>query len=113
MRAAALQALGSLGLDDRAYYYMLRALGDTATAVRAMAARALGRSRRGEAAPYLAQHLGDEWLVAAHAATALRMLGPSGRARAEARQETPGLAGVLARQMLWERRSRPDGGGAA
>ena len=31
-----------------------------------------------DAAPYLAQHLGDEWLVAAHAATALRMLGPAG-----------------------------------
>ena len=45
VRAAALQALGSLGLDDRAYYYVLRALGDTSESVRAMAARALGRSR--------------------------------------------------------------------
>ena len=113
VRASALQALGSLGLDDRAYYYTLRALGDTSEAVRAMAARALGRSRRGDAAPYLAQHLGDEWLVAAHAATALRMLGPSGERELAARQDTPGLAGVLARQMLWERRSRPDGGGPA
>jgi hypothetical protein len=113
VRAASLQALGSLGLDDRAYYYVLRALGDTSDAVRAMAARALGRSRRADAAPYLAQHLGDEWLVAAHAATALRMLGPSGERELAARQETPGLAGVLARQMLWERRARPEGGGAA
>jgi hypothetical protein len=113
VRAAALQALGSLGLDDRAYYYVLRALGDTSEAVRAMAARALGRSRRAEAAPYLAQHLGDEWLVAAHAATALRMLGPSGERELSARQDTPGLAGVLSRQMLWERRSRPGAGGAA
>ena len=40
VRAAALQALGSLGLDDRAYYYALRALGDASDAVRAMAARA-------------------------------------------------------------------------
>ena len=78
-----------------------------------MAARALGRSRRGDAAPYLAQHLGDEWLVAAHAATALRMLGPAGERELVARQDAPGLAGVLARQMLWERRSRPDGGGPA
>ena len=78
VRASSLQAIGSLGLDDRAYYYTLRALGDDDAGVRAMAARALGRSRRGDAAAYLAQHLGDEWLVAAHAATALRMLGPSG-----------------------------------
>ena len=113
VRAAALQALGSLGLDDRAYYYVLRALGDADGAVRAMAARALGRSRRGDAAPYLAQHLGDEWLVAAHAATALRMLGPAGERELVARQEAPGLPGVLARQMLWERRSRPEAGGAA
>jgi hypothetical protein len=111
VRAAALQALGSLGLDDRAYYYALRALGDASDAVRAMAARALGRSRRADAAPYLAQHLGDEWVVAAHAATALRMLGPSGERELAARQETPGLAGVLARQMLWERRARPEGSG--
>ena len=113
VRAASLQALGSLGLDDRAYYYVLRALGDVSESVRAMAARALGRSRRADAAPYLAQHLGDEWLVAAHAATALRMLGPSGERELSARQETPGLAGVLARQMLWERRARPEGGGPA
>ena len=113
VRAAALQAIGSLGLDDRAYYYTLRALGDSDEAVRAMAARALGRSRRGEAAPYLAQHLGDDWLVAAHAATALRMLGKSGERELVARQEAPGLAGVLARQMLWERRSRPEAGGGA
>ena len=111
VRASALQALGSLGLDDRAYYYVLRALGDTSEQVRAMAARALGRSRRADAAPYLAQRLADEWLVAAHAATALRMLGPTGERELVARQDAPGLAGVLARQMLWERRSRPAGGG--
>jgi len=113
VRAAALQALGSLGLDDRAYYYALRALGDASDAVRAMAARALGRSRRSDAASYLAQHLGDEWLVAAHAATALRMLGASGERELAARQDAPGLTGVLARQMLWERRARPEAGGSA
>lgn len=113
VRAAALQAIGSLGLDDRAYYYTLRALGDSTSEVRAMAARALGRSRRRDAAPYLAEHLGDEWLVAAHAATALRMLGPAGERELQARKDAPGLAGVLARQMLWEQTSRPDGGGPA
>jgi len=113
VRAAALQAIGSLGLDDRAYYYTLRALGDTTSEVRAMAARALGRSRRRDAAPYLAERLGDEWLVAAHAATALRMLGPAGERELHARKDAPGLAGVLARQMLWEQTSRPDGGSPA
>ena len=108
-----MQALGSLGLDDRAYYYVLRALGDTSDAVRAMAARALGRSRRLGAAPYLAQHLGDEWLVAAHAATSLRMLGPAGERELAARQERARPHRVLARQMLWERRSRPEAGGSA
>ena len=114
VRAAALQALGSLGLDDRAYYYVLRALGDTerrGAGDGGPGARAI--APRSDAAPYLAQHLGDEWLVAAHAATALRMLGPAGERELAARQDTPGLAGVLARQMLWERRSRPEGGGAA
>ena len=113
VRAAALQAIGSLGLDDRAYYYTLRALGDGAPDVRAMAARALGRSRRAEAAGYLAERLDDEWLVAAHAATALRMLGSAGERELLQRQAATGLAGVLARQMLWERRSRPEAGGAA
>jgi hypothetical protein len=41
------------------------------------------------------------------------MLGPSGERELKARQDTPGLPGVLARQMLWERSVRPDGGGAA
>ena len=75
-------------------------------------ARSGGRAAA-DAAPYLAQHLGDEWLVAAHAATALRMLGPAGERELVARQDAPGLTGVLARQMLWERRSRPEAGGAA
>jgi hypothetical protein len=108
-----LQAIGSLGLDDRAYYYTLRALGDDSAAVRAMAARALGRSRREEAAAYLGGHLEDEWQVAAHAATALRMLGVSGERELLAREDAPGLAGVLARQMLWERRIRPETRSAA
>jgi HEAT repeat protein len=113
VRAASLQALGSLGLDDRSYYYTLRALGDDVPAVRAMAARALGRSRRQEAAGYLAAHLNDDWQVAAHAATALRMLGPSGERELLAHEHDEGLAGILSRQMLWERRIRPEARSAA
>jgi hypothetical protein len=103
VRAAALAALGSIGLDDRSYYYALRALGDPDPHVRAMGARALGRSSRQEAASYLAERLDDEWLAAAHAAAALRRLGATGRVALEARAHDQGQAGDLARQMLWER----------
>jgi len=102
VRAAALDALGSIGLDDRSYYYALRALGDPDAQVRAMAARALGRSRRDEAAAYLAERLDDEWLAAAHAAGALRQLGVAGHAALQARTCDDGQAGDLARQMLWQ-----------
>jgi hypothetical protein len=67
-----------------------------------MAARALGRIGRQEAVPYLAQHLDDEWLVAAHCATGLRRLGRPGAAALERRLATEGQGAELARQMLWE-----------
>ncbi len=57
VRMAALTALGSIGLDDRSYYFALRALGDADPRARAMAARALGRGRREEAVSYLAERL--------------------------------------------------------
>jgi hypothetical protein len=105
VRSAAWRALGSIGLDDRSYYYALRALGDDDAETRAMAARALGRCRRAEAAPDLARLLNDEWIVAAHAATGLRALGDAGRAELAGRQHEDGLPGLLARQMLWERQA--------
>lgn len=102
VRAAALAALGTIGLDDRSYYYALRALGDADPQARAMAARALGRGRREEAVAYLAERLlDDEWLPAAQAAGALRSLGVAGVAALEARSRDEGQAGDLARQMLW------------
>lgn len=101
VRAAALGALGSIGLDDRSHYFALRALGDADPAARAMAARALGRGRREDAVVYLADRLDDEWLPAAQAAGALRRLGGSGRAALQARALDEGQAGDLARQMLW------------
>jgi len=103
VRAAALGALGSIGLDDRSYYYALRALGDSDPQARAMAARALGRGRREDAVGYLAGRLDDEWLPAAQAAGALRRLGGAGLAALQARARDEGQAGDLARQMLWER----------
>ena len=103
VRAAALGALGSIGLDDRSYYFALRALGDADPQARAMAARALGRGRREDAVGYLAERLDDEWLPAAQAAGALRRLGGAGLAALEARARDEGQAGDLARQMLWSR----------
>ena len=102
VRAAALRSIGSIGLDDRSLYFALRGLEDDSAQVRAMAARALGRSGRDMTAPYLATHLADEWVVAAHAATGLRRLGSAGRAQLEPAAGAEGQAGVLARQMLWE-----------
>jgi hypothetical protein len=102
-RAAVQRALGSIGLDERSFYFALRGLDDPEADVRGMAARALGRSGRAAAAPYLAEHLNDDWLVAAHCASGLRRLGPRGHAELQARAESPDQAGDLARQMLWER----------
>jgi HEAT repeat protein len=101
VRAAALGALGSIGLDDRSYYFALRALRDSDPQARAMAARALGRARREDAASYLAERLDDEWLPAAQAAGALRQLGDAGLGALQARARDDGQAGDLARQMLW------------
>lgn len=101
VRAAAFEALGSIGLDDRGHYFALRALGDGDPAVRGMAARALGRGQRDDAAEYLAGRLDDEWLPAAQAAGALRRLGGRGLALLQARAREDGQAGDLARQMLW------------
>lgn len=103
VRAAALAALGTIGLDDRSHYFALRALGDADPNARAMAARALGRGRRDDAVSYLAERLDDDWLPAAQAAGALRQLGEAGRAALEARAGETGQAGDLARQMLWSR----------
>jgi hypothetical protein len=102
LRAACHRALGDIGLDERAYYFALRALGDPDVEVRAMAARALGRAGRSDAAPYLATHLGDDWRAAAQSAVALRQLGPGGRALLEIEAGHEGPGADLARQVLWE-----------
>jgi HEAT repeat protein len=101
VRVAALEALGSVGLDNRSYYFALRALGDADPRARAMAARALGLARRDDAVDYLVPLLDDEWLPAAQAAGALRRLGARGVAALQARSADTTQAGDLARQMLW------------
>lgn len=103
VRAASLKALGTIGVDDRAYMAAMKGLLDEHADVRAMAARALGRSRRQDAARVLGERLIDEWIVAAHAATALRSLGAAGTAQLETHASDQGQPGDLARQMLWEK----------
>ena len=100
VRAAIWQAVGTIGVDDRAYYHLLRALNDSSDIVRAAAAWALGRSGRQDAAVYLAGRLDDEWIVAAQTARALRALGAAGRRELEEAASVKGSE--LARQMLWE-----------
>ena len=102
VRAASLAAIGSIGVDDRAYSFALQALSDQSADVRAMAARALGRSGRADSADHLERCLDDEWLVAAHAARALKQLGPPAHRHLERRAAQAGQGGELARQMLWE-----------
>jgi HEAT repeat protein len=102
-RAAAWQALSAIGLDERAFYHALKALGDDHAAVRAASARALARTGRGDAAPHLAGHLDDEWEVAAQSARALARLGADGHgALADRVARGPGLGHDLAQQVLWE-----------
>jgi HEAT repeat protein len=102
VRAAAIGALGTIGLDDRGFYYALRALDDDEATVRAMAARALGRSGREDAVAYLETKLDDDWSVAAHSARALAQLASAGRAALLRHAHDAGQPGDLARQTLWE-----------
>lgn len=112
VRAAAIEAAGTLGIDDRAHYFVLRALQDEAPDVRAMAARALARSPRHGTARYLEPLLDDGWDVAVQSAMALRRLGAEGLGVLERRAAGEGQAAQLAGQVLWERGSMPGTRGA-
>jgi hypothetical protein len=104
VRAAAWRAIGVTGMDDRVAYHALRAMTDPDARVRAHAAQALGRTGRTDFVPYLAQHLDDEWEVAAQGARALSRLGDAGMSALRAR-ESSGAGGhglELARHFLWD-----------
>ena len=115
VRAAALNVLGTIGLDDASFYYVLKAFVDEDAGVRAMAARALGRSGREDAAAYLDEHLQEnDWTVAAESARALLGLHAAGASVLAANAAGAGQAAALAKQMLWEQqaRARASAGGA-
>jgi hypothetical protein len=103
VRAAAFDALAHVGIDDRAAALAIQALGGGDVAVRAAAAWALTHWAGVEAAaPQLARHLDDAWIVAVPAAQALQSMGECGRRELEASALRQDQAGALARQMLWE-----------
>jgi HEAT repeat protein len=105
VRAAAWRAVGVTGMDDRVAYHALRAMSDPDPRVRAHAVQAVGRTGRSDFVPYLAQHLDDEWEVAAQGARALSGLGEAGLAALRSREAlgTGGHGFELARHFLWER----------
>jgi HEAT repeat protein len=103
VRAAAFEALGRVGLDEAAAQLALDGLDDIEDVVRRAAVRALRGWRGGsESVGRLALHLTDSWTVAVAAAECLRSMGAPGLAALKVSAERPDLAGVLARQMLWE-----------
>ena len=107
VRAAAIEALGRIGLDDHIAPLVIAALNSDDADVRAMAAGALkGWTADAAAAAELARHLDDDWPVALRAARTLQSMGGAGRHALEAQAERTDLAGVLARQMLWEAGAR-------
>jgi HEAT repeat protein len=101
-QAAALEALGRIGLDETAAITVIATLDHRDARVRAAAAGALRDwSGAGDHVARLASHLDDTWEVAVRAAQSLRSAGTDGRVALKARVAHPGPAGQLARHMLW------------
>jgi HEAT repeat protein len=107
VRAAALEALAHVGLDEQAVPVVIAALESDDVAVRTMAAGALRRwTGPGDGAARLARHLDDAWPVAISAARTLGSMGSAGRVVLKEQIARTDLAGMLARQMLWEADAR-------
>jgi hypothetical protein len=103
VRAATFEALGRIGLDESAAALAVAALESSDVKVRATAAYALqGWAGPGDVASRLALHLDDAWPVAVQAAQSLQTMRDAGIIALRASVSRPGLAGVLARQTLWE-----------
>ena len=103
VRAAAFVALAHVGLDDRCVELAIRALDVDVPVVRAAAARALhGWTGAPDIASHLTRHLDDTWAVAVAAARTLQSMVPAGLEALRGCAPRTDLAGLLARQMLWE-----------
>jgi len=108
VRVSAFEALGHVGLDERAAALAIAALESQDSAVRAMAASALhGWTGPGDAPASLARHLDDRWPVAVRAARSLQSMDGAGRVALEACATRRDPAGELARQMLWMTEAQP------
>ena len=103
VQAAAFDALASIGLDAETAHMAVDALDSSNEPVRAAAAGALA-GWRGDpvVAAHLGRRLGDSWTVAARAAQSLRSMGGVGVEELRTSAARVDLAGLLARQMLWE-----------
>jgi HEAT repeat protein len=102
VRAVAFEGLAHVGLDEHAAHLSIDALNSDEPQVRAMAARALRHWLTRDAAAHLGAHLDDEWLVAVEAAHSLRAMREPGLMVLQEQAARTDLAGLLARQMLWE-----------
>jgi HEAT repeat protein len=102
VRAVAFEGLAHVGLDEHAAKLGIHALNHDEPPVRAMAARALRHWLTRDAAAQLGAHLDDEWLVAVEAAHSLRAMREPGVTVLQEQAVRTDLAGLLARQMLWE-----------
>jgi HEAT repeat protein len=107
LRAAAFEALAHVGLDDGAATLAIEALENPDARVRANAARALaGWTGAGDAPAHLGAHLEDAWPVAVSAARSLQSMGEPGLVKLRACASRSDLAGLLARQTLWQAAAR-------
>ena len=105
VQAASLEALARVGLDEVAARRALECLEHDDARVRGMAAQALrGWGGCAHTAAQLARHLDDVWSVAVRSAYTLRSMRPDGLDALRGRAVQDGIAGTLARQMLWEER---------
>lgn len=102
VRVASFEALARLGLDDTSASLALDALRAPDPHVRAAAAGALQGWTGPDTAARLARHLDDQWIVAVSAARSLQAIAPAGLEQLQVYSKRTGLAGLLARQMLWE-----------
>ena len=105
VQAAALEALARVGLDEATARRAIECLEHPDSRVRAMAAQALrGWTGSAYTAAQLSRHLDDVWIVAVRSAHTLRSMKPDGLDALRRRATHDGIAGTLARQMLWEER---------
>jgi len=100
--AASFEALARIGVDEASARLAIDGLRADDARVRAAAAGALHGWTGSDTATRLARHLDDNWMVAVSAARSLKSISPAGLEQLRLCSNRTGVAGLLARQMLWE-----------